>query len=115
MSLLARSRVIKGCGAVLALALAFVAYDPNPVSYWFAFIAGLVFFGLLFERFRYKQLADSRPGPGWVATDERFIDPESNRPVTVFYNPSNGERLYVADPNVPRRLSGAQSQHDPET
>ncbi len=60
-------------------------------------IPGLVLlFGLLVEPWRYKPLADREPGPGWIPTDERFIDPESEKLVTVFYKPATGERRYVA-------------------
>jgi hypothetical protein len=55
----------------------------------------VLLFGLLVEQWRYKPLT-TRPGPGWVPTDERFVDPESGRLVTVFYKPSTGERRYVA-------------------
>ncbi len=71
-----------GCGLGAALRLA---------------IPGLVLVGAaLFERWRYKRLAGDRPGPEWVATDERFVDPESGRLVTVYYHPATGERRYVA-------------------
>jgi len=60
-------------------------------------LPGLVLIGaVLFERWRYKRLAATRPGPGWVATDERFVDPESGKLVTVYYRPATGERRYVA-------------------
>jgi hypothetical protein len=49
----------------------------------------------LVERWRYKRVAGSRPGPDWVATGERFVDPESGRLVTVYYRPATGERRYV--------------------
>jgi hypothetical protein len=47
------------------------------------------------ERWRYRRLQTARPGPEWLATDERFVDPESGRLVTVFYRKSTGERRYV--------------------
>ena len=56
----------------------------------------LLFFGLVVERWRYKTLTSRRPGPDWVPTNERFVDPESGNLVTVFYQPSTGERRYVA-------------------
>jgi hypothetical protein len=60
-------------------------------------LSGLVLVAAaLVERWRYKRLAGNRPGPEWVATDERFLDPESGRPVTVYYRPATGERRYVA-------------------
>jgi hypothetical protein len=48
------------------------------------------------ERWRYKRVAGTRPGPDWVATGERFVDPESGKLVIVYYRPSSGERRYVA-------------------
>ncbi len=59
--------------------------------------SGLVLIiGPLIERWRYKPLAEQRPGPDWTATDERFVDPETGRLVTVYYHPASGERRYVA-------------------
>jgi hypothetical protein len=63
-----------------------------PLAVWGAIFAG----GVLIERWRYKPLADGRPGRDWHATPERFVDPESGRLVTVFFNPATGERRYVA-------------------
>jgi hypothetical protein len=60
-------------------------------------LPGLVLIGAaLVERWRYKQLNGGQPGPEWVATDERFVDPESGKLVTVYYRPATGERRYVA-------------------
>ena len=60
-------------------------------------VPGLVLlFGLAVERWRYKPVAGRPPGAGWVATNERFVDPESGKMVTVFYQPATGERRYVA-------------------
>jgi hypothetical protein len=62
----------------------------------------LVVFGVvlaaagLVERWRYKRLVLRRPGTGWVATGERFVDPESGKLVTVYYHPPSGARRYVA-------------------
>jgi hypothetical protein len=56
----------------------------------------ILLLALLVERWRYKPLSSGRPGADWVPTDERFVDPESGRLVTVFYQPSTGERRYVA-------------------
>jgi len=59
-----------------------------------AFGAVLVF--VLFERNQYKAIAD-RPPPGWEATGERFIDPETGKQVTVYYDPKSGQRQYVKE------------------
>jgi hypothetical protein len=56
----------------------------------------ILIIGLLIERWRYKPLAERRPGPDWTATDERFVDPETGRLVTVYFHPATGERRYVA-------------------
>lgn len=38
------------------------------------------------------------PGGGsWRATEERFVDPASGELVTVWFDPSTGERRYVAE------------------
>jgi hypothetical protein len=59
-------------------------------------VPGLLLIGAVIgERWRYQRLQGSRPGAGWIATDERFVDPESGKLVTVFYQPSTGERRYV--------------------
>ena len=55
----------------------------------------LLFIGLALERWRYKPLTDSSPGPGFSITDERFVDPETGKTVTVYFNATTGERRYV--------------------
>ena len=65
------------------------------LALWGAILAG----GVLVERWRYQLLADNGPGRDWVATPERFVDAETGRLVTVFFNPTTGERRYVADDN----------------
>jgi hypothetical protein len=62
-----------------------------PLVVWGTILAG----GVLVERRRYPALTDDRPGRDWQATPERFVDPESGRLVTVFFNPATGERRYV--------------------
>jgi hypothetical protein len=42
--------------------------------------------------------ANGKPqGSGWRATDERFVDPETGKLVTVWFDPASGERRYVSD------------------
>ena len=61
-------------------------------------IPGMVLMlALAVEQWRYKRLATPRPGRGWEATGERFVDPESGQFVTVYFHPASGERRYVAD------------------
>jgi hypothetical protein len=64
-----------------------------PLAVWGAVLAG----GPLLERWAYQPLANGRPNREWQATSERFVDPESGQLVTVFFNPTTGERRYVVD------------------
>ena len=42
--------------------------------------------------------ANGKPaGPAWRATDEKFVDPETGKLVTVWLDPGTGERRYVDD------------------
>jgi hypothetical protein len=61
-----------------------------------AIFGGLLLLGTLFERVRYKRLGPSIPA-GSVRTDERFVDDESGKTVTVYVDPATGERTYVTD------------------
>ncbi len=84
-------------GGILVAGGALAALATCSVAAFMAVGWGIVLLiGLAIERWRYKKLADRPPGPEWIATDERFIDPESGRPVTVYQHPRTGERRYVA-------------------
>jgi hypothetical protein len=89
---------------VLVIVLSGLAFGVVVAADWMIghmFIAptvvtGLLLIGVLFERYRYQRLLTHAPGAGWQATDERFIDPETGKTVTVFFNAATGERRYVA-------------------
>ncbi len=68
-----------------------------PPGFVAVFWGGLILLGTLWERFRYKPLEAGRPGPGWVGTDERFVDDETGKPVRVYLEPATGERRYVQE------------------
>ena len=55
----------------------------------------LLLIGVVFERWRYKPISGAPFGPGWSVTDERFVDPATGKPVTVYFNAATGERRYV--------------------
>lgn len=56
---------------------------------------------LLFRDGGYKrQPLDAPPGPDWVKTGERFIDPTSGEPVEVWFDPGSGKRSYVRTPHA---------------
>jgi len=85
------------CGVLLAAAVSLaIARCPLGLVLRLAVPSVILLFALLVERWRYKPLKDHRPGRDWLPTDERFVDPESGKLVTVFYKPSTGERRYVA-------------------
>ena len=64
-----------------------------PILTW-----GLVLtVGVLYERFRYKPLSRTVPGPEWEKTTERFVDDETGRTVTVYMHKETGERQYVEE------------------
>jgi hypothetical protein len=88
--LLAIGIVALGAAPICALCGA-----PFPLIFWLSLWGILLVGGILFERGRYKPAAPGHPGPGWVATDERFVDPDTGERVTVFYQPSTGERRYI--------------------
>ena len=89
--------ILFGIGVFLlgAAVVAALAGWPVPLVVWLALIGLALIAGIVFERGRYKPAAPDRPGPDWVATDERFVDPASGETVTVFYQPTTGERRYV--------------------
>ena len=53
--------------------------------------------GTLFEQVIYKRCARRAPGPGWVRTGERFVDPATGKTVTSMSEPKTGERAYIED------------------
>lgn len=87
-------------GAGLALLAGAAAFAQAGCSLGAALrlgLPGLLLIGaVLAEPWRYKRLAGGRLSPEWIATQERFVDPETGRLVTVFYRPSTGERRYIA-------------------
>lgn len=61
----------------------------------FLFVNGLVLtLAIVYERWRYRSIV-TRPEPGWQATGERFVDPETERLTEVYYDPATGSRHYV--------------------
>ncbi len=81
---------------LLAGGIALLATDTEGA--WMLVLCGAVlFFGLGFERIRYKPLLKKTPGAGWQRTTERFIDEETAETVTVYVDPVTGERAYVRE------------------
>jgi len=66
-----------------------------PLVMWLTVLGLALIGGILLERGRYKPSRPGNPGPDWVATGERFVDPDSGETVAVFYQAATGERRYV--------------------
>jgi hypothetical protein len=82
---------------ILAAVLSFRGVFVLPM----AIFGAVLVLGTLFERYVYKANARARPGPGWRETGERFVDPVSGRPVTVYEKTATGERRYVDSGSAP--------------
>jgi hypothetical protein len=92
-----RTALFVVCGALLATAGLLAGTGCTlGVTLRLAVPGFVLLFGLVVERWRYKPLMARHPGPDWAPTNERLVDPESGKLVTVFYQPSTGERRYVA-------------------
>ena len=80
------------CGAVVW------AIGGGPVL----LIVGLVAIVTAFLEPIYGRAVGRAPAGDWRPTDEKFVDPESGRLVTVWFDPATGERRYVADGDAQR-------------
>jgi hypothetical protein len=86
-------------GLLILIGVICLAAEPGafPAWLWLMGAGTLVLLGTLYERVVYKPLETAVPGAGWVRTTERFVDDTSGRPVTVYIEPTTGERKYVED------------------
>jgi len=55
----------------------------------------VIVLSIIYERWVYKPIEKSSPGPGWTKTAERFIDDATGQEVTVWLDAATGERKYV--------------------
>jgi len=90
-------RAIVPIAACLALFGALALTTQDAGAWPMVAMAALFVAGTLFERFYYRGSAEPLDGE-WEPTSERFLDEESGRPVTVWYNPKTGARRYVDTP-----------------
>lgn len=87
---------------ILAIAIGVIMFVCGLVVWADGGTLILAFFGALIavtavvER-SYGNLRSRPSGGQWRATDERFVDPETGHLVTVWFDPSTGERRYVSD------------------
>jgi hypothetical protein len=90
-----RNAIVGLFGIVFLLCLWGAAQGNAP---WGApIVFGVLLALLVFERKRYSAHASGGTREPMVPTRERFIDPESGRPVQVWSN-ARGERRYVEEP-----------------
>jgi hypothetical protein len=84
--------------ALAVLAIGALAVASGVVGLWvLAVWAAIVAAGIAFERYRYKPLIRGAPGPRWEKTNERFVDDESGKTITVYVDRQTGERQYVEE------------------
>jgi len=83
--------------AVLGICTIVLITTGFPPMFVFLFWGVVLVLGIVFERFRYKPIEQSKPGPGWERTTERFVDEDSGKTVTVYIQPATGERAYVRE------------------
>ena len=91
-------RVVFGAIGIVSLIGAVVAIfagAPLPAILASTGIGLALTIGVIFERVHYKLLATRAPGPEWIPTEERFVDPTTGKRVQVHIKPATGERLYV--------------------
>ena len=81
--------------AILVVALC-LRIGGNAAAMPFAIWGGVLLIACLVERWRY-QVPKDRHGGDWAPTEERYVDPESGRPMRVFYNARTGDRRYDVD------------------
>jgi hypothetical protein len=68
----------------------------TPFLIWCAAIGLPLLAWLLLRNGGYKRRPlDAPPGPDWMQTQERFVDPWSGETLEVWFHPPSGERIYV--------------------
>ena len=92
-----RGAVLLVAGLAAAAGLAALVSGAFPPALILGLWAILILAGTICERVRYKPVMRQPPGPPWRRTPERFIDPQSGLPVSVYVRDASGERLYVQE------------------
>lgn len=87
--------ILIGIIGLTGAAITFLLQGPLSVILWAGIVGTIFLLGGAFERIWYKKVASQPPGPGFVLTSERFVDPETGRLVDVYERPETGERAYV--------------------
>ena len=90
-----RNVVIAVSVILICVGVGLVAFGIHAPGWQALAIGAIVLIGTLFERWRYRRI-EAPPKGHWQRTDEQFIDPSSGESVEVMFDPSTGERRYVA-------------------
>lgn len=86
--------------AGVLLAIGGIAVWATGGGFFLLILAAVVIVTALLEPIYGRTVA--RPmGSRWRPTDEKFVDPETGSLVTVWFDPSSGERRYVDDKAQP--------------
>jgi hypothetical protein len=89
-------KVLIVLGLLLLGAAAWLVASRQYMLLPHALILGLMLTaGIVWERWQYKKPHRGKPEPGWQATGERFVDPQSGKTVEVYFDPRSGESHYV--------------------
>jgi hypothetical protein len=90
-----RNVVIAAAAIIACGGAALIACGVHAPGWQALTIGVIILVGTLFERWRYRRIEKPLDGP-WQRTGEQFIDPSTGDPVEVMFDPSTGERRYVA-------------------
>jgi hypothetical protein len=90
-----RTLVIAAASVLTCVGIGLIACGVHAPGGQALAIGVIVLIGTLFERWRYRRIEEPPQG-NWQRTGEKFIDPSSGDPVEVMFEPSTGERRYVA-------------------
>ena len=90
-----RTVVIVVAAVLTCIGIGLIASGVHAPGWQVLALGVLILVGTLFERWRYRRIEEASNGR-WQRTDEQFIDPTSGQPVEVMFDPSTGERRYVA-------------------
>jgi hypothetical protein len=97
------TRFVLAVGALVCIVLAAANLFFWHALYWIpiGWYAVVVLFLAVFEVVRYRPSVN-RNSPTWRATGERFLDPVTGEPTTVYYDPATGKRDYrpASDPSA---------------
>jgi hypothetical protein len=90
-----RTAVIAVAAILTCIGIGLIACGVHAPGWQVLVLGVIVLIGTLFERWRYRHIEEQSNGH-WQRTDEKFIDPSTGDAIEVMFDPSTGERRYVA-------------------